>query len=331
MEKIADIDSLANILRSYAGKSAMLTFHSVGDTDALASAIVLSKFFRSARISTPDFITSHSKNILHRLGFDSDSITNIFDENADVAVLTDVNNLEDCGKFSARLASFRGELLVVDHHSPKPIARQARVYNDERHNSASSIVFELVERSGIRLTKHEASLLALGIISDSAEFINSTPETFSQIGKLLQISGTSYSSLAQLLKSTPSAEERLRSIAELSSAEKNIVSGILFVYGRAGYQANHMAEDAIRVGADVSLFYTISDTEISFSARMRPELESKGIHLGVIMKELARIIDGSGGGHPGAAGAYGPGKERASEFTSAFIEEVAKRKGPPPG
>ncbi|MDE1833550.1 MAG: DHH family phosphoesterase [Candidatus Micrarchaeota archaeon] len=328
MEKIADMGSLANILRSYAGKSAMLTFHSVGDTDALASAIVLSKFFRSARVSTPDFITSHSKNILHKLGFNPDSITNFFDEGADVAVLTDVNNLEDCGKFSASLASFSGELLVVDHHSPKTIGRQASVYNDESRNSASSIVFALVELAGIKLTKHEANLLALGIISDSAEFINSTPETFTQVGKLLQISGASYSWLAQLLKSTPSAEERLRSIAELSSAEKNIVSGILFVYGRAGYQANHMAEDAIRVGADVSLFYTISETEISFSARMRPEMESRGIHLGVIMKGLAHMIGGSGGGHPGAAGAYGTAKDRAAEFTRAFIDEVAKRKGP---
>jgi nanoRNase/pAp phosphatase (c-di-AMP/oligoRNAs hydrolase) len=328
MESIADVGALVRILHSYGSKRGMLTFHSMGDTDAIASAIILSKFFKTATVATPDFITSHSKSLLHRLGIDPNSMTNVFDDRADVVVLCDVNNIEDCGPFAEKLDHFEGELLVVDHHAPKTISRQASVYDDEGYNSTSSIVFDAVEKSDMRLTGSEADLLALGIISDSAEFMNSTPLTFAQIGKLLQISGSSYVSLQQILKSTPSTEERRRSIEELSSAEKRVVEGVLFVYGRASYQANHMADDAIRVGADVSLFYTISDTEISFSARMRPSLASNGIHLGEVMKSLAHILDGSGGGHPAAAGAYGSAKDRAKEFTDSFITDVVKRLKP---
>lgn len=324
METIADIGALVRILHSYGSKRGMLTFHSMGDTDAIAAAMVLSKFFKDATVATPDFITSHSKSLLHRLGINPDSITNVFDDKADVIVLCDVNNIEDCGPFAEKLPSFNGELLVVDHHSPKEIHRRASVYNDEGYNSTSSIVFDAAEKSGMRLSNSEAKLLALGIISDSAEFMNSTPVTFMQIGKLLQISGASYVSLQQLLKSTPSTEERLRSMEELSSAEKRVIGGILVVHGRASYQANHMADDAIRVGADISLFYTISDAEISFSARMRPSLEAKGMHLGEIMKRLAPILHGSGGGHPAAAGAYGTAKNKGEEFIAAFIAEVTK-------
>jgi len=325
MERINDIGALAKILQSYSGKRAMLTFHSMGDTDAIASALILSKFFRDSSVATPDAITSHSKYILRKLGFDPESITNKFDAKADVIVLSDVNNLEDCGNFAEPLKRFNGEILVIDHHSPKTIERQASVYNDERHNSAASIVFQVVELSDMALSKNEAALLALGIISDSAGLINSTSDTFIQIGNLLHIAGTSYAALTELLKSTPSADQRLLSIKELSSSEKNVISGILFVYGRAAYQANHMAEDAIRVGADVSLFHTISGSEISFSARMRPELEARGVHLGMVMKLIAPIIEGTGGGHPAAAGAYGPAKGKAKEFTEAFIKQVAKR------
>ena len=303
----------------------MLTFHSMGDTDAVASSLILSRFFKNYSVATPDTITSRSKNILRKLGFEPDSITKDFDGNAEVIVLSDVNNFEDCGAFGQMLRDFSGAIIIIDHHAPKRVGKEVIAYNDEGYNSASSIVCDVIEQSGVRLSRSEAKLLALGILSDSAGLANSTPQTFMQMGRLLEAAGTNYSALSLMLKSTPSINERYAAVNDLFSAKSEIISGRLFIHGKAGYQANHMADEAIAIGADISLFYTISNKEISFSARTRPELEQSGVHLGVIMKGIAGIISGTGGGHPAAAGAYGSAKGRAAEFTEAFTGEIVKR------
>ena len=94
-----------------------------------------------------------------------------------------------------------------------------------------------------------------------------------------------------------------------------------------GFRANMDADDAIKVGADVSLFYSISSNEISFSARLRPLLDKeRGIHLGKVMASLAPIIKGHGGGHPCAAGAYGRESDAAQEFVNSFISTVLNSK-----
>jgi nanoRNase/pAp phosphatase (c-di-AMP/oligoRNAs hydrolase) len=66
--KQIDINSLKETLRSYKDKRVLLTFHSVGDTDSIASALALQKYFKNASIATPDFITSNSRRTLDKKG-----------------------------------------------------------------------------------------------------------------------------------------------------------------------------------------------------------------------------------------------------------------------
>jgi alanyl-tRNA synthetase len=103
---------------------------------------------------------------------------------------------------------------------------------------------------------------------------------------------------------------------------------MLMLYGQARMHANKVADDAIRIGADVALFYTISKREISFSARLRPPLDAEcDINLGKTMKSLAPLINGNGGGHPCAAGAYGTNRSNAPTFIKSFISEIRKKFG----
>ena len=81
--------------------------------------------------------------------------------------------------------------------------------------------------------------------------------------------------------------------------------------------------DAIKIGADIALFYSESENEISFSARCRPTLDAEmNMHLGRIMRAISGTIEGTGGGHPCAAGAYGPKKEGRDAFVKAFRDRV---------
>lgn len=324
MEAI-DIKRLQEILASYRNKRVLLTFHSIGDTDSVSSAFGMSRYFSNAKIAAPDFITANCKRIMERLGFSEKLISRKFDADADLVVLLDVNNLEDCGAFRAELEKFKRTILIIDHHAPSRVEKDnVLAFNDESHNSAASIVYQLIKGS-VKIDRKLASLLATGIISDSAEFRNAFPKTFVQVGELLEMGGIDYTSLLQEIQHPAAPETREMFIGDLFRSTIRVMNGMLVAQGRARMHANVIADDAIRIGADVSIFYTVDKKEVSFSARLRPPLDrTHKIHLGRLMKELATIIGGQGGGHPCAAGAYGPKKENADKFLNAFVSRVTE-------
>jgi nanoRNase/pAp phosphatase (c-di-AMP/oligoRNAs hydrolase) len=305
----------------------MITFHSIGDTDSVASAFSLAEYFSNATIVAPDFITSNSKHILDRLGFPSGTIRNAFDETAEFIVMVDVNNFEDCGVFKDKLARASQETLAVDHHVTQNIDKDSFFsFSDETYNSTSSIVFDLLRALGSKIDSKTAELLASGIVSDSAEFRNSTPSTFVQIGELLRIANKDYQALLLDMRHMAAPENRQDAIRSLFNSEVMIRKNLVFIIGK-GFRANIAADDAIRVGADVALFHSINSSEISFSARLRPLLDKEiNIHLGKVMAALAPIIKGHGGGHPCAAGAYGSEASAAQEFINSFINTVLNSK-----
>jgi nanoRNase/pAp phosphatase (c-di-AMP/oligoRNAs hydrolase) len=318
-----DFSELKRIIESHRGVRTLITFHSIGDTDSVASAFALSSCFSNAVIVSPDFITSNSKHVLDKLGFQSGSIRAVFDDSAEFIVMVDVNNFEDCGALKNKLAETRREILIIDHHAAQSIEKEpVSVFNDESYNSTSSIVFDIVKALGCGMDGKTAELLAAGIVSDSAEFRNSTPYTFVQIGELLRLAGKDYQGLLMDMRHLASADNRIDSIKSLFSSGVVIKNGLVFVFGE-GFRANISADDAIKVGADVALFRSISTSEISFSARLRPLLDKeRGIHLGKVMAALAPIINGHGGGHPCAAGAYGSNANASKEFVNGFINAV---------
>ncbi|MGI0100701.1 MAG: DHH family phosphoesterase [Candidatus Micrarchaeaceae archaeon] len=319
-------DTLRNTLDSNGGKKAIITFHSMGDTDSVSSAFALSRFFKDSSIATPDFITGNAKRILERLGFESSAISVDFESGAELAVMLDVNNFEDCGPFKEKLENFKGLILIIDHHTPSAIGKEnVMVFNNESYNSAASIVYDLLKADGIEVDSGLAKLLATGIISDSAELRNAFPDTFIQIGDLLKKGGTDYQSLLLEMQHVASAQNREEFINDLFNAKIARIASLLVLYGAAQSHANKIADDAIKIGADASVFYTVRNGEISFSARMRPPLDRlHGINLGRIMKAHAYMIGGNGGGHPCAAGAYGSNASNPQEFMGALLEELRR-------
>ena len=326
---IIDFEILRSTLMDYKTKKVMLTFHSLGDTDSVSSAFGLAEYFNDSIIVTPDFITANSKRILDQLGFDEGRITTKFDDSADLVIMLDVNNFEDCGAFKNKLNARKGPVLIIDHHAAQAMAREnVMVFNDEFYNSTASIVYEVLRLAGVMISKSIAELIALGIISDSAEFRNASYRTFEEVGELLNIANVDYVSLLPIMQHTASVDAREQSMHDLFNSNTSVVAGLLFATGIAKGHANQSADDAIKVGADLALFYSINKKEVSFSARLRPPLDKElNVHLGRIMRDLGPIIGGHGGGHPCAAGAYGPAIPKAVEFASKFVSEITKATG----
>ena len=91
MRKISFVE-LQDIISKYNDKSILITFHSIGDTDSVASAFALSKIFNKATICAPDFITGNSKRIIEKFGLGQNVIKSDFNSNAEMAIMLDVNN-----------------------------------------------------------------------------------------------------------------------------------------------------------------------------------------------------------------------------------------------
>ncbi len=325
MEKI-DFEALTSILKENKDKSIVLTFHSRGDTDSVSSAIALSTYFPNSKVLTPDMITSNSSRIIKKLGFE-ETIPNQFDNTADMVVMLDVNNFEDCGPFARKLEQFTGKIVIIDHHLLKETGKDnTYVFNEESYNSAASITYKLLKSLGANVEKKIAKLLLTGIVSDSAELKNVTADTFTQIGELLKIADTDYQVLLDEMIHISDPGSRAKTMDDVRNASTTIEGEMLLVVGEAHAHANLAADAALRIGADFSLFRAENDSEVSFSARLRAPLDKKyGIHLGRMMKELAPIIKGSGGGHPCAAGAYGPINADWRKFQEMFMDQIYKR------
>lgn len=327
MEKLS-FDALEFIVKENKDKKVLITFHSMGDTDAVSSAIALMDHFTNARVATPDFVTPNASRILKKLGFDSQVITNKFDESAELVIMTDVNNFEDCGPFRYKLEGFKENILIIDHHLPKEIQENnVHVFNDEGYNSTCSIVYELLKRLKAKMSETSCGILLSGILSDSADLKNAGSKTFVQIGELLGVVGMDYPTFLDSMGHVADVHGRAMTLNDLVHSHVDLYGDVLIMHGRAHAHANIAADYAIKIGADVGFFYAESEREMSFSARLRPPLDKKfGVHLGLLMKTIAKKLNGNGGGHPCAAGAYGPiGVAKPDEIEDIFISEILKR------
>jgi nanoRNase/pAp phosphatase (c-di-AMP/oligoRNAs hydrolase) len=321
-----DFNSLVSLISTNKNEKTMLTFHSIGDMDSVASATVLSKAFNDSIVSSPDRITANSRSMLEKMGYKDDTISKVFVDDAKLVVMLDVNNFYDCGSFQEKLEQFKNTIIIIDHHANTNIKKDnVYVFNDEKYNSASSIVFDLINSLDIKINPNDAILLAAGIISDSAEMQNSSAHTFTQLGRIFEASKQNYNSILGYMEHIPSPQARADTINDLAEASVSIQNNILFMFGKAHGHANVAADDSIKIGADISLFYSDIGGGISISVRMRQGLENElNLHLGVIMKSIAAIIDGTGGGHPCAAGAYGKNPGGIGKFLSEFNKIIFK-------
>ena len=324
--KVLSFEDLLKFFVANSQKRFLFTFHSIGDRDAVGSAVAFSNCFEHAKVGTPDFITSNARRMLKEVGYEEHIGVASLDD-VDAVVVFDANNLESLDSFGEQLRKFRGEVLFIDHHLPitEGLGNNFLLFSDESFNSTSSIIYDLLLKLSKKVNKEMAVLLLNGIISDSADFKNATAHTFIQIGELLRIAGMNYAEIMEYFHESIPLENRYDTIKDLYSSSVEVVGKYLLVYGRAKEHANIAADMAIKIGADASLFWMVSEKEASISARLRPPLDKKhSIHLGKVMQHVSAFLNGNGGGHPCAAGAYGPNKEAVSKAVEAALQEIKR-------
>jgi nanoRNase/pAp phosphatase (c-di-AMP/oligoRNAs hydrolase) len=317
---------LQEFLKANIQKRFLLTFHSIGDRDGVGSAVALSVYLKNSEVRTPDFITNNARRMLDQVGYKG-KIDKASTKGIDIIVVLDANNLEALSSFKEDVKAFEGTVVFIDHHLlPTQSDKKYLTFSDETYNSTASIIYDLMKSLGIGINKKTAILLLNGIISDSADFRNATAYTFKQVGELLDIANISYSDILEYFHENIPLHSRYDLINDIYSSKVEIVGKYLLIYGQASMHANVVADIAMKLGADASLFWLISDKEASISARLRSPLDKKlSIHLGRVMQSISKTLEGNGGGHPCAAGAYGPNKEMIGKAVEEALILIKKQ------
>jgi len=309
-------------LKALRGKRCIITFHSLADLDACASALALAQHMgKKCIIAMQDRINSQSKRVLGEDAakfFEFGRAIKKFPE-AQI-ILLDCNDKMLLPKMQSQKVH-----ILIDHHAKSANCINAKYeWVNPEFSSCSQMVSSLLKSADAK----QAKILILGILADSANLLSADSDAFFQIARLLEICGEDFERLQSLLHAPRPAEGRvavLEGLRNISFAKKgDVVCAIAQVCSCE----SHVADAFIRAGADGAFVGSGSKNSAKISARIRGRMEAH-INLPALMDEVGKIIDGSGGGHPLAAGASGKNAQKLEEALNfaqkKFFEHTAPR------
>jgi nanoRNase/pAp phosphatase (c-di-AMP/oligoRNAs hydrolase) len=279
-----------------ASKRIVITFHLLGDLDAVASAIALCRFLgKKAVIAAPDRPTAAARRLLEYTQTPCCPWGEISHSPSDFVIALDSSS----PRLLPHLAGVRPDLMV-DHHARRGGELSAKkVINDPAASSTCEMLYFLLKP----LDRLSCISLLIGMLADSAHFKYATPRTFLAASRLLERSNLSYSQLLALSEAPESLSERIEALRSCESVTADRMGEHIVAVATAKSHEAHFADLLIHMGADAA-FVGCEGEEGRISARMRKSL--KGIlRLDSLMYEVGKAMKGSGGGHECAAGATG--------------------------
>jgi len=314
---MASIASVKKFLRGIGKKRTLITFHSLGDLDCVGSAIALKRFLKNAQIVAPDKLSSEGKLFLRYIGEEVKLFSEVNKDDYEVFIVLETS--------SAALIPQAKDIWVdciIDHHSIHEDAISAKLaLVDEKASATCEIVYRLI---GDRIDKKSALCLLVGIIADSYRFRSATKETFEITGELLHKVKMEYSDVLALTERKLILPEKIALLKAFERAKHTIVGDVVIVTSQVGSYEAHAATALVSLGADFAFVAAMGKNDARISARMNERYAGK-VNLADIMAEVARIVKGTGGGHPVAAGATGTDETRIGEALEKCVELVKER------
>ena len=280
----------------FRGRRSIITFHSLGDLDAVGSAIALQRFLgKKCVIAPPDKPNSSARKLLDYAGAQTTLFSELKLSGNDIIIALDSASPH----LLAHLAGIKPD-LIIDHHGRfgGEITAKKEICDPTAAATAEMLYFLLKPNDRISCVA-----LLLGIISDSSAFKYATPRTFEAASLLLEHSGISYSQLMALAIAPETLGERIESLRSCKSVTAERIGECIIATAVAKSHEAHFAEILIHLGADIA-FVGCAGEDGRISARMREGTKGR-VHLDKIMFEVGKVLGGSGSGHELAAGASG--------------------------
>ncbi len=151
-------------------KSFLITTHVNPDPDALSSELALALFLKS---QGKEVSVVNEEKVPSRFLFlpKSTLITSIKNYKArpyDVAIVVDCGDLDRIGRVK-KLMSLDKMIINIDHHITNDRFGDINLVNPQV-SSAAEIMYDLLQEANCRMTKDIATLLYLGIMTDTGSF-----------------------------------------------------------------------------------------------------------------------------------------------------------------
>lgn len=288
--------SMPGVFSDLSGRRTIVTFHSLGDLDAVGSAIAMQRFLgKKCIIAPPDKPSSSARRLLQYAGAETTPFSELKLTDKDVVIALDSASPH----LMFHLAGIKPD-IIIDHHPKLPGNIQGK---QEIIDPAASSTCEMLHFLIKPTDKISCIALLLGLVSDTSGFKYATSRTFEASAWLLEHSGLSYSQVYPIAFAPESLSERIEALRSCQSVSAERIGECVVATAMAKSHEAHFAEVLIHLGADVA-FVGCDGEDARISARMRDTLTGK-VHLDRIMFEVGKVLGGSGSGHELAAGASG--------------------------
>jgi len=302
------LHSIIELLESSQKK--IIMFHRNGDPDAVGSAIALSLSFPEVTLSSTGGLSAVTKNILSYLEIEIPEHTPEDLKSYDLAFILDTS--------TPSLLEFIPDLpkVIIDHHALNSgwMGEQDVVhyFTDPGKRSCAEIIFSMLKGAGKEIPQVARTALLAGILTDSGHLTFSTPETLRTMAEILELSDTS---LEEIHNSLNRQQENFsKKMAKLRAAQRlrmEEFQGVIITTSEVNAFEGDAARAILIIGADVAMIGSSRKDEYRISARCSPAIQKRGIHLGNLLENVGKGVNGQGGGHPGAAGLSGTGDVEA--------------------
>ncbi len=315
---------LKRFLEGAKDRSFLLLCHHNADPDSLGSAIAFAIYLKSlgvenVRIGVAQSVSSYAKRILtfSPVPVERDPIVK-----EDVILIFDTSSLEQLEPIEIPKGK---TIVVIDHHVEKeePIRADVAVVDSSR-TSTAEIVWELFKYLGFYDEAAVRALLA-GIVTDTANFRFANSKTFKAVSEMLERFPLQMGEIFQLV--APVSDEntdQAKRIALLKACQRLEIRkfrGYIIAVSRVSAYESLACKTFLQLGADIAIVGS-EKKGVRISARAKESLVKKGLHLGRIMEKVGQVIEGSGGGHAGAAGANG--KKNLDGAIKVILKEIER-------
>lgn len=275
----------------------------------------------SVQVFLPDDVSSLSKSLAASLGVEIDEEVTLSDP--DTFIVVDTGSLNQLGPYEKVIKETREKVVLIDHHLERPELHEAclRILEPEA-SSTSEIVYWILRHHDIKPSYVTASALLSGMAFDSKHFSIGGASLFRAASELLEIVGD-VADVKERLVQPPSFSEKVARFKAGKRAEVVSVGEWVTAFSVLGSFQSSGARALVILGADIAAVAGEDKGELRVSLRSSNALYDKTkLNLGDLAAQLGSEFDGSGSGHPTAAGVNCRGS--LDSFRVRFFELVTE-------
>ncbi|NYZ74237.1 DHH family phosphoesterase [Candidatus Micrarchaeota archaeon] len=305
-------DAFQRFLSSCKGKKIAIATHSRADVDSLASAFAISRLLPGSVICTSEEMGEGARMLAEKAGIRAEDITGLDKKKFDGLIVVDTSAY-------TLLPEAKGWklLCIIDHHRSEGRDMKAEFeIVDSDAPSASEIVAALLPS----IDKDVAFALCTGIIADGARFKSARANTFTTLGRLMDIAKADYHELLEIAEPEQSQEGKIAVLTAMKRVEFIYSAGYVIATSEVGSKESDAASLIVEA-ADVAFVanWKNETKETRISARAGKSVK---VQLNKVMSAVADELGGAGGGHAKAAGASL--KARSQDALKACVETFIK-------